>query len=83
MHKIRIRMHQRIGFGEGLREQQYSDSPATKILNTKFCTQLVALNRMIATVPEAQTIQKAQKFVEAVFEYVCDFDEAKLFRKRK
>jgi hypothetical protein len=31
----------------------------------------------------AQTIQETQKLVEAGFEYVCNFNELKLFRKRK
>jgi len=35
------------------------------------------------TSANARTIQEAQKLVEAGFEYVCDFDGDKLFRKRK
>ena len=31
----------------------------------------------------AATVQDAQKLVEAGFEYVCDFNEVKLFKKRK
>lgn len=31
----------------------------------------------------AKTVVEAQKLVEAGFEYVCDFGELKLFRKRK
>ena len=31
----------------------------------------------------AATIQDAQKLIEAGFEYVCDFNDTKLFRKRK
>jgi hypothetical protein len=31
----------------------------------------------------AKNVEEAQKLVEAGFEYVCDFDNIKLFRKRK
>jgi hypothetical protein len=31
----------------------------------------------------AKNVEEAQKLVEAGFEYVCDFGETKLFRKRK
>jgi hypothetical protein len=31
----------------------------------------------------AKSVLEAQKLVEAGFEYVCDFGEVKLFRKRK
>jgi hypothetical protein len=31
----------------------------------------------------ATTVQDAQKLVEAGFEYVCDFNEVIVFRKRK
>ena len=31
----------------------------------------------------AKAIQEAQKLVEAEFEYVCEFETVKLFRKRK
>jgi hypothetical protein len=31
----------------------------------------------------AKTVEDAQKLVEAGFEYVCDFGEVKLFRRRK
>jgi hypothetical protein len=30
-----------------------------------------------------KTVQETQKLVEAGFEYVCSFDDQKLFRKRK
>jgi len=33
--------------------------------------------------PTETTVQDAQKLVEAGFEYVCDFNEVKVFRKRK
>ncbi len=35
------------------------------------------------TSANARTLKEAQKLVEAGFEYVCDFDGDKLFRKRK
>jgi hypothetical protein len=31
----------------------------------------------------AKTVEDAQKLVEAEFEYVCDFGEVKLFKRRK
>jgi len=31
----------------------------------------------------AESVEEAQKLVEAGFEYVCDFEDTKLFRKRK
>jgi integrase len=54
------------------------------IQNTLLYTQLINFdeddNFHSAT---AKTIQEAQKLVEAGFEYVCAFEEVKLFRKRK
>lgn len=31
----------------------------------------------------AETVEEAKELIEAGFEYVCDFDGVKLFRKRK
>jgi hypothetical protein len=31
----------------------------------------------------ARDVEEAQKLVENGFEYVCDFEDVKLFRKRK
>jgi len=31
----------------------------------------------------AKTVEDAQKLIEAGFEYVCEFDEVKIFKKRK
>ena len=31
----------------------------------------------------AQTVQDAQKLIEAGFEYVCEFSDVKIFRRRK
>jgi hypothetical protein len=31
----------------------------------------------------AKTVQEAQKLIEAGFEYVCEFSDVKIFRKRK
>jgi len=54
------------------------------IQNTLIYTQLINFdeddNFHSAT---AKTIQEAQKLVEAGFEFVCAFDDVKLFRKRK
>jgi hypothetical protein len=35
------------------------------------------------TLSTATTVQDAQKLVEAGFEYVCEFNEVKIFRRRK
>jgi len=31
----------------------------------------------------ASTVEEARKLVDAGFDYVCDVDDAKIFRKRK
>jgi len=53
------------------------------LLSTDYYVQLVAFESDDYTSANARTIQEAQKLVEAGFEYVCDFDGDKLFRKRK
>ena len=48
-----------------------------------FYTQLISFESDEYHSATATTVQDAQKLVEAGFEYVCEFDDAKLFRKRK
>ena len=48
-----------------------------------YYVQLVTFENDDYTSATARAIQEAQKLVEAGFEYVRDFAEAKLFRKRK
>jgi len=51
--------------------------------NTLLCTQLITFENDIFHSATAKTVEGAQKLVEAGFEYVCDFNDTKLFRKRK
>jgi hypothetical protein len=53
------------------------------IKNTLIYTHLVDFkdNEYICKV--AWTIEEAQKLIEAGFEYVCEIQNARLFRKRK
>jgi integrase len=53
------------------------------IQNTLLYTQLISFESDDFHQATAKTIQEAQKLVEARFEYVTDFDDVKLFRKRK
>ena len=53
------------------------------LLSIDYFVQLVTFESDDYTSANDRTIQEAQKLVEAGFEYVCDFDEDKLFRKRK
>ena len=53
------------------------------IQNTLLYTQLVNFESDQFHSAVAKSIEEAQKLVEAGFEYVCDFNEVKLFRKRK
>jgi integrase len=53
------------------------------IQNTLLYTQLVNFEMDDFHSATAKDVQEAQKLVEAGFEYVCDFGEVKLFRKRK
>lgn len=52
-------------------------------LNTLLYIQLVNTESDDYNSATAKTITEAQKLVEAGFEYVCDYDGVKLFRKRK
>jgi len=51
--------------------------------NTMLYTQLIGFNNDDYTANVAHSEEEACKLVEAGFEYVCDFNENKIFRKRK
>ncbi len=53
------------------------------IQNTLLYTQLITFKNDDFHSATAKTVEDAQKLVEAGFEYVCDFGEVKLFRRRK
>lgn len=53
------------------------------IQNTLLCTQFITFESDEYHSATATTVQEAQKIVEAGFEYVCNFNDTKLFRKRK
>ena len=53
------------------------------IQNTLLYTQLITFQNDEFHSATAKTVEDAQKLVEAGFEYVCDFGELKLFRRRK
>jgi len=53
------------------------------IQNTLLYTQLIDFETEEYHSATAKTVEEAQKLVEAGFEYVCSFEDAKLFRKRK
>jgi hypothetical protein len=51
--------------------------------NTLIYTQLVDFKEEEYVCKVAKTVEEACKLIEAGFEYVCNFDDVKLFRKRK
>jgi hypothetical protein len=53
------------------------------IKNTLIYTQLVAFEDDEFVCKVANTIQDAAGLIENGFEFICEFDGAKLFRKRK
>jgi len=53
------------------------------IQNTLLYTQLINFESDEFHSATAKTVQEAQKLVEAGFECVCEFSDAKIFRKRK
>lgn len=53
------------------------------IHNTILYTQLVDFEGDEFHSATAKTVEEAQKLVEAGFDYVCDFDDVRLFKKRK
>jgi hypothetical protein len=54
-----------------------------KILNTLLYTQLVNFEIDDFQSATAKSVEEAQKLVKSGFEYVHNFDDVKLFRKRK
>ena len=53
------------------------------IKTTLIYTQLVNFESDEYHSAVAKTIEEARKLIEASFEYVCDVDGVKLFRKRR
>ncbi|MDW8040546.1 MAG: site-specific integrase, partial [Nitrososphaerota archaeon] len=53
------------------------------IKNTLIYTQLINFQDDEYVCKVARTIEEAKQLIEAGFEYICDIDGAKLFRKRK
>jgi integrase len=53
------------------------------IKNTLIYTQLIEFKEDEFVCKVAKTVQEASQLIENGFEYVCTFEDAKLFRKRK
>jgi len=53
------------------------------IQNTLLYTQLISFENDEFFSATAKTVQDAQKLIEAGFEYVCEFSDVKIFKKRK
>jgi hypothetical protein len=53
------------------------------IKNTLIYTQLVTFEDDDYLCKAANTVKEATELIEAGYEYVCDMDKIKLFRKRK
>jgi integrase/predicted RNA-binding Zn-ribbon protein involved in translation (DUF1610 family) len=53
------------------------------IQNTLLYTQLISFESDEYHSATAKTVQDAQKLIEAGFDYVCEFNEVKIFKKRK
>src|SRR4030067_2598350 len=53
------------------------------IQNTLLYTQLINFENDEYHSATAKTVQDAQKLIEAGFEYVCEFNDVKIFKKRK
>ncbi len=53
------------------------------IKNTLIYTQLIEFKEDEFTCKVAKTVQEASDLIENGFEFVCAFDDAKLFKKRK
>ena len=53
------------------------------IQNTLIYTQLVDFEGDEFHSATAKNVEEAQKLIEEGFEFVCDYDDIKLFRKRK
>ena len=53
------------------------------IKNTLIYTQLIDVRSDEYVCKTAETVDEAAKLIEAGFEYVCEINGVKLFRKRK
>jgi hypothetical protein len=53
------------------------------MVSTDYYVQLVNFGSDDYTSQAAKTVEEAQKLIEAGFEYVCSFEDVKLFRKQK
>jgi integrase len=53
------------------------------IQNTLLYTQLISFENDEYHSATAKTVEDAQKLIEAGFEYVCEFSDVKIFRRRK
>jgi len=53
------------------------------IKNTLIYTQLVTFENDDYICKAATTVREATELIESGFEYVCDLEKVKLFRKRK
>ena len=53
------------------------------IQNTLLYTQLISFENDEYHSATSKTVQDAQKLIEAGFEYVCEFGEVKIFKRRK
>jgi hypothetical protein len=65
-----------------LKEVQYMLGHKS-LVSTDYYVQLVNFDSDDFTCQAAKTVGEAQKLIEAGFEYVCSFEDCKLFRKRK
>lgn len=53
------------------------------IVSTNYYVQLVKFETDDFTCQSAKNVEEAQRLIEAGFEYVCEMEDVKLFRKRK
>jgi len=65
-----------------LKEVQYMLGHKS-IVSTDYYVQLVSFGSDDYTSQAVKNVEEAQKLIEAGFEYVCSFEDVKLFRKRK
>lgn len=54
-----------------------------KIENTSVYTQMISLESNDYHSAVAKTMEETKDLIEAGFEYVCEMEKVKLFRKRK
>jgi hypothetical protein len=63
--------------------RKYSTVEYAKLKNILFSTQLISFDSDEFFSAIAKTVQDAPKLIEAGFDYVCEFNEVKIFKKRK